>query len=179
MKRNMVVPTIIASGFTLRPFCHGDASSLQQNINNPKVARRVSNIPYPYTIERAHEWINAMESWIGTSSKRVDFAIDIDGDVVGSVAFINLDGHKAQVSYWLGEAYWGRGIITEAVQKLIAFGFEEMKLVRIFAYVYHHNKASMRVLEKAGFGCEGVHRKEWFKDGEYYDSHYYAVVSQG
>jgi len=172
------IPIITTDRFTLRPFRRPDAESLERNINNPQVARRVSNIPYPYTAGHARAWIDLMEKERARlpHAQRIDFVIDIDGEVAGSVAFINIDGHKAQVSYWLGESYWGRGIVTTAVKELVKFGFETLELVRIYAYTYHHNKASMKVLEKAGFEFEGVHKKEWLKDGTFYDSHFYAIV---
>jgi RimJ/RimL family protein N-acetyltransferase len=131
----------------------------------------------------AREWVRKTESWVTQDSKRVDFAIVIAHKVCGSVSFINIDGHKAQVSYWLTPALWGEGIAPEALSHLLAFGFDELGLVRIYAYVYTENKKSARVLEKAGFQFEGVHRKEWRKviDGEYkyFDSNYYAIVKEG
>lgn len=177
MRRNIPVPVIVTDSFTLRPFCHSDAESLQKHINNPKVAKRVTNIPFPYTLEHAHVWINSMESWISKSSTRVDFVIDINGEVVGSVAFINLELHKAQLSYWLAEDYWGKGIVPEAIKELVSFGFKELKLARIYGHVFPPNKASQRVLEKVGFEREAVIEKEWYRDGKLFDSYLYKKIN--
>jgi len=171
------IPIIETERFRLRPFYYTDVRSLRRNINHPDVARRVSNIPYPYTLSDAEAWLRLMERERQRGyENRLDFVIDINEEVAGSVAFINIDGHKAQVSYWLGKEYWGQGIMTEAVKKLVTFGFETLELKRIWAFTYHVNTASMQVLKKAGFKLEGIHEKEWFKDGQHYDSHVYAIV---
>ncbi|MFM2374580.1 MAG: hypothetical protein RLZZ234_575 [Candidatus Parcubacteria bacterium] len=176
------LPVIVAPRFTLRPFVEEDCESLQKAINDERVARKVTNIPFPYTLMHAREWIRKTESWVTADSKRVDFAIVVDGKVCGSVSFINIDGHKAQVSYWLTQNLWGKGIVPEALSHLLRFGFEEMGLVRIYAYVYTENTKSARVLEKAGFQFEGIHRKEWRKMIErkyqYFNSNYYAIVKE-
>ncbi len=183
MKRNIAVPTMKCHGFILRPFRKSDATSLQKAVNDPRVARDVTNIPYPYTMEHALAWVAQMEAFVTPCSRRVDFVIDIDGMVAGSVSFINLDPtqpHKAQISYWLASAYRRVGIMTQAVKALVTFGFEQMELVRIFGYVYAGNKASQGVLEKVGFIFEGVHQKEWYKviDGEahFFDASYYSII---
>ena len=183
MKRNIAVPMIMCDGFTLRPFVADDVQSLQKAVDDPTVARAVTNIPYPYTLRDAQRWISQMEVFVTPNSQRIDLVIDVEGNVAGSVSLINLDQtqpHKAQVSYWLASAYRRRGITTSALKELITFGFEKLQLVRIFAYVYAQNIASQGVLTKVGFTFEGVHTKEWYKviDGvEYFfDSHYYSIV---
>jgi RimJ/RimL family protein N-acetyltransferase len=182
MKMHEVVflPTLRGPGFILRPFEQSDDRSLHESLNDEKVARKVSHIPFPYTLSHAREWIKGTKKSVLDVSKRVDFAIDVEGMVVGSVAFINLDGHKAQVSYWIAPYMWGNGFAPDALRMLLKFGFEELKLVRIYAYVYSGNRASTRVLEKCGFVFEGTHRKEWRKiiDGEekFFDSNYYSII---
>lgn len=180
MNRNIKLPTITGGKFVLRPFHFSDAESLHASLNDPRVARKVSHIPYPYTLEHATAWVRKMEPKVLTTSKRIDFAIDVESRVVGSVAFINVDDHRAQVSYWLTPAHWGNGYMTEALGGLLQFGFDTLGLVRIFAYVYEGNTASARVLERSGFTYEGTHRKEWHKviDGEdvFFDSKYYSII---
>lgn len=180
MNRNIPLPIITGGRFVLRPFHFSDAESLQESLNDPRVARKVSHIPYPYTRQHADAWVRKMESRVGTKSTRIDFAIDVDSKVAGSVAFINVDDHRAQVSYWLSPAHWGNGYMTEALGSLLQFGFDTLGLVRIFAYVYENNTASARVLERSGFTYEGTHRKEWHRviDGEdvFFDSKYYSII---
>ncbi len=176
----MEVPTLVGSRFTLRPFSMDDVSSLTRHMNDDRVARKVTHIPFPYTEDHAKAWLQKTERWVREDATRVDLAIVVDGEVIGSVAFINLDGHKAQVSYWLTPSEWGKGIIPEALRMLVDFGFTVLQLERIYAYVYTENKASARVLTKCGFQFEGTHQKEWRKEidglARLFDSNYYAIV---
>lgn len=170
------LPVLSGRGFTLRAFRGNDAAeraSLVHHINSSHIADRVSNVPYPYTDAHAAAWIDRVTA--GTDP-RIDFVIDVDGEVAGSIAFINIDGHKAQMSYWLGEAYHGKGIMTEAVKMTVDFGQSVCGFVRIWGYIYAGNHKSQAVLKRAGFTLEGIRRKEWLKNGEYHDSHEYAIV---
>lgn len=176
----MPLPTLWGEGFLLRPYRASDVESLQRNINDKRVARDVSNIPFPYSIADARSWLELMQDSITPHSSRVDFVIDVDGEVAGSVAFINVDRHKAQVSAWVSPQYWRRGLSLNALRMLVQFGFETLGLVRIYAYHYTENRRTAGLLEKAGFRFEGVHEKEWLKviNGEVrlFDSNYYSIV---
>ena len=164
--------------FALRAFRPTDAPALEMQINSSRIAERVANVPSPYTRMHAESWISHLniEHAMHQYTRRMDFVIDVGGSLVGSVAFINIDGHKAQLSYWLGEAYQGRGIMAEAVRMAVAFGLRECGWKRIWAYTHDGNYASQSVLKRAGFELEGIHRKEWLKDGRYRDSWMYAIV---
>jgi RimJ/RimL family protein N-acetyltransferase len=149
-----------------------------RHINSSHIADRVSNIPHPYTVAHAKEWLAHLEEectkW--QYAHRIDFAIATNDVAVGSIAFINIDGHKAQMSYWLGEEFQGQGIMPEVLARVVEFGFTKLGLVRIWAYTWENNPASQHVLEKAGFVREGVHKKEWLKNGVYHDSVMYAII---
>jgi RimJ/RimL family protein N-acetyltransferase len=80
----------------------------------------------------------------------------------------------AELGYWLGEAYWRRGITTAAVRAVVQHGFDMLPLHRVEAYVYATNPASARVLEKAGFAFEGRLRRSVVKAGQVLDSLLYA-----
>lgn len=180
LEKPQKLPVLVGEGFILRPFSPTDDVSLQYHMNDDRVARDVTNIPFPYTIEHARQWISRTSAVATAESTRVDFAIAIAGEVVGSVAFISVDGHKAQVSMWVAPTHWGRGLATAALKLLIEFGFERLGLERITAYHYTENPKSGRVLEKAGFKFEGTHTKEWRKVingvSRLYDSNHYSIV---
>lgn len=164
--------------FRLRAFRESDINALVTHINSSHIADRVSNVPHPYTLRHAKEWLTRLdeERTKHHFAHRIDFAVDVGGEAVGSIAFINLDGHKAQVSSWIGGAFQGKGIMSEALRLLADFGFSVCGFTRIWAYTWENNPASQRILEKAGFVKEGVHRKEWLKNGVYHDSVMYAMV---
>ena len=160
----------------LRPWRTGDEASLVKYANNRNIWRNVRDrFPYPYTLEHALTWIEL--------SKRVkpvtNFAIVVDGAAVGGIGLILKDdiySRSAEIGYWLGEEFWGRGIVTEAVRALTDWAFLNFDLCRIYAGVFEWNPGSMRVLEKAGYQLEARLRKRVTKDGQTIDELIYAVV---
>ncbi len=105
------------------------------------------------------------------------FAIREGDSLIGSVGFDGLqEGHTAEIGYWLGRAWWSRGIMTAVVGKACEHAIARWQLVRITAHVFESNIASARVLEKNGFELEGVLRKHYRKDGRFLDSRLFALV---
>lgn len=163
--------------FTLRPLKKGDEESLAKNINNKKIYQATLRIPYPYTLKNADKWINeCLKEYTKEKPKELVWVIDINSEVCGSIGLEKIEGHKAEIGFWLAEKCWNKGIMTEAVKRLTEFGFKKLKLRRIYAYVFLFNKASMRVLEKAGFEKEGLLRKDVEKDGRLMDDYIFAKV---
>lgn len=174
----------------LKPFDQKYASSLQMALNDPKIAHQVSHIPFPYEILHAIQWIDGRSSIVIDTSKRVDFIIIriIDGVevVAGSVAFIEMHesrakNHMAQVSMWVSSVFEGQGIATAALKKLIAFGFEELKLHKIHGYAHPENSGSIAVMKKAGMNHEATIVDDWVReiDGEEYlaDSYICSIIN--
>lgn len=165
---------------TLRPLKISDAGSIAELANNPKIAMRLRNVfPSPYSPSDAEKFITLL---IRPDYGEVVRGIDFDGVVVGAIG-IKL-GEKgevcqrtAEVGYWLGEPYWGRGIVTDVVRAFTDHVFERTELLRISANVFDGNFASCRVLEKAGFQKEGVMRAYVEKNEEILDAHLYAKLS--
>ena len=81
---------------------------------------------------------------------------------------------SAEVGYWLSEQYWGRGIVTAALTAITDYSFKHFKLTRVFAFPFARNNASIRVLEKAGYTCEGLLRRSAIKEGVVLDQFMYA-----
>ena len=160
---------------TLRDYQPADKTKLVLLANNQNVSRYlVDTFPYPYTQQDA-DW------WIATGSKAnnaVTKVIQDRGEFVGSVGIMPQTGwrnHIAEIGYWLGEAYWGRGIATEALAIMTDYATSDLKYKKLFAPVLEPNKASMRVLEKCGYQLEGILKHEVFKDGKYFDIYHYAA----
>jgi RimJ/RimL family protein N-acetyltransferase len=164
------------TGFILRGWFDGDEESLQQHANNPKVSTYLlDRFPYPYTINDADKWVTYMQH----QKKQTNFAIAIDGQVCGGIAIdlmIDANSKAGEIGYWLGEPYWGRGIVTEAVKLLTEYAFKNLDVIRVQAGVFGQNAASMRVLEKAGYIKEGIMRKAIIKNGNVMDKHMYAIL---
>lgn len=177
----MKPPTIRTDKFILRSFKKGDEKSLKKNINNRKISRNTLAVPYPYTFKNAVDWVSRNLKEIKKKNPgMLNFVIEIEGEVAGSVGFHDINDFKAELGYWLAEKYWGRGIMTEAVKMVTKFAFGKLGLTRIYARVPSFNRGSMRVLEKAGYKFEGVLRKNvCVKRGgskRFVDDHIFAKV---
>ena len=161
---------------TVRSWRAGDAASLARHANNRKIWRNLRDrFPHPYTPADAEAFLRSV---IGTTPE-TNFAITVDGVAVGGIGLtLAEDIHRrtAELGYWLGEEYWGRGIASAAVRAITDYAFTHHDLVRIWAGVFEWNPASMRVLEKAGYTREATLRKSAFKDGEIVDEVIFAVV---
>jgi len=163
----------------VREWMRGDEPSLVRHANNRKVWRNLrDSFPHPYMMSDATRWIDrATRALRGTV-----FAICVDGFAVGAIGLTRRDDvnrHSAEIGYWLGEEFWNQGIATQAVRTVTAYGFEALSLYRIFAEVFEWNRASMRVLEKAGYQAEGRLRKNAVKDGKLIDQILYAITVPG
>lgn len=162
--------------FRLRPWQPGDEASLAYHANNPKIWRNVRDrFPHPYTRADAEGWIAIASA----NTPLTNFAIDVDGAAVGGIGVMlqeDVSRKSAEIGYWLGEAYWGRGIVTAAVRAMTDYAFATFDLCRLYANVFEWNPASMRVLEKAGYEFEGRRRKSAFKEGQIIDEMIYAII---
>ena len=167
---------LYGTGFILRGWFDGDEESLQKHADNPNVSTYLlDRFPYPYTINDADKWVTYMQH----QKILTNFAIAIDGQVCGGIAvdlIIDANSKAAEIGYWLGEPYWGKGIITEAVKLLTDYTFKTLDVIRVQAGVFGQNAASMRVLEKAGYVKEGIMRNAIIKNGEVMDKHVYAIL---
>ena len=161
---------------TLRPWRVGDEASLVRYADNRNVWRNLKDrFPYPYTAADADAWIRLA----GSETPATSFAIVVDGAAVGGVG-IELGNdvfrRSAEIGYWLGEPFWGRGIATEALRAMTAYAFEHFDICRLEAGVFDWNPASARVLEKSGYTLEGRARLGVVKDGRICDRLLYALV---
>jgi RimJ/RimL family protein N-acetyltransferase len=158
----------------VRDWRPGDRASLLRVANNRNVWRNLTHMfPHPYTAADADAWL----SIVATKTPPTHWAIEVRGEAVGGIGISPGEGiyaKTAQFGYWLGEPYWGRGIMTAAVRTTTAHVFGNFDLARLEAPVFAWNPASMRVLEKCGFAKEGLLRKSIYKDGELIDAVLYA-----
>ncbi len=165
--------------YRIRDWMNDDAHSLAQYANNRNIAKWLRDrFPYPYTMSDARAFLAAVE----VLSPRTTFAIATNDEAIGGIGLeFGVDIHRftAELGYWLGEPFWGQGIMTDAVRHLTAWAFGSLEIYRIYAAVFAGNQASVRVLEKAGFQCEGRLRASVFKDGRVLDQFLYARIKGG
>lgn len=159
--------------FILRPWHADDADDLVRYADNPEIAKNLRDaFPHPYTMENA-------VSFIGMASKSPSiFAIEIEGHACGGIGLHpqqDIYRLNAEMGYWLGQPFWGHGIITEAIARMVEFGFAHLPVDRIFAIPFGSNTASQRVLEKNGFVLEAHLYHTIIKNGKLEDELIYAV----
>lgn len=159
----------------LRPWHLNDAEHLAEIANNSNIAKFMMNqFPHPYTLENANAFINMASA---NTPKNI-LAIDLNGKAIGGIGtHLQSDVYckNAELGYWLGEDYWGKGYITKAVQLMIEYAFKSFEIERIFAKPFGSNKASQKVLEKSGFVLEAQLSKTIYKNNVYEDELIYAV----
>lgn len=166
--------------FTLRPWQRTDAEAVAEAADNPRIAANLRNaFPSPYTLADA-EWF--VEDCIARGEERqLSRAIIIEGKAAGSIGvFVKDDVYEksAELGYWLAEACWGRGVMTEAVRQICREAFDRFDILRVFAEPFADNRGSRRVLEKAGFTCEGTMRNGVFKNGRVHSYCMYALLRE-
>lgn len=172
------MPIIKSKKFILRPYRKGDEKAVFKHVNDKIISRNTATIPYPYPFKKAEEWVEVnLERNKKGNKENIVWAIEIDGEVSGTIGLHHITKeHKAEVGYWLGRQFWGRGIMTEAVKLVTKFGFEKLKLRRIYGHVYLFNEPSKKVLEKSGYKFEGIIKKESKKGKKYLDAYLLAKV---
>lgn len=162
----------------IREWKLSDASSLAQAVSNLNVQNNLRDgLPYPYNENDAVEFINAMMP--ADKNDVFAFAIECDGKAIGSIGVFrqqNIHRRTAELGYYIDEDYWGKGIATQAVKQMCRYVFKNSDILRIFAEPFSKNIASCRVLEKAGFQCEGTLRSNAVKCGEVCDMKMYSLI---
>jgi RimJ/RimL family protein N-acetyltransferase len=162
----------------IRQWQNEDLTQLTALANNIHIWNNLRNyFPNPYTETEGLAWLEKATVEVPL----VNMAICLNEDVVGGIGLIlNTDVYikSAEISYWIGEPYWGMGIATEAIRQMIEYCFYYFDIVRLYAEVFENNKASMRALEKNGFYLEGVRRKSVFKNDLLMDDYIWVKLRQ-
>jgi RimJ/RimL family protein N-acetyltransferase len=165
------------NGLRLRSLRPEDAPSLARYANDVDVWRNLRDaFPHPYGVEHATRFIEDVAS--GDEGALV-LGLEVDGAIVGVCGAYPQDdvyARSAEVGYWLGRQFHGRGLATQALRALTDHVFATLDVARLFAGVFAWNPASARVLEKCGYVREGVLRSSVMKDGQLIDSYLYAKV---
>jgi ribosomal-protein-alanine N-acetyltransferase len=170
--------TLHGSLCTVRPWRMSDVDAVVRHANNINVARQLRDrFPHPYLRTNAHAFLKAATK----ADEPSNLAIDVDGEAAGAIGYVagtDVERYSAEVGYWLGEPFWGRGIVTEALVLLTRHLFGTPNMLRLFALPFADNAASARVLEKAGYVREGILRASSVKYGQPRDQAIYAAVNR-
>lgn len=163
--------------YKLREWRMSDAESLAVNANNINIWNNLRDFfPYPYSVKDGEEFIAMISN---KPKPATNLAIEVDKEAVGGIGIVlNSDVERitAEIGYWLGEKYWGRGIMTSIVKEMTDYVFANFPVIKIYAPVFDFNAPSQRVLEKAGFKKEAILKQAAIKNGRIIDLHYYGLI---
>lgn len=170
-------PALQTRRLVLRGFTMADVPAVQRLANDPDVARNTLNIPHPYTNQDAEDWITSHPDQL-QRGESVTYAVTTPADgVVGAVGLILETEHaRAELGYWVGRPYWGRGYATEAARAVVEWGFRSLDLHRIHASHFPRNPASGQVLRKLGMRHEGSLRQHVKKWDEFLDLERFGLL---
>lgn len=174
----MSLPVLETARLLLRAPADRDIPALVKLAGAREVAATTLRIPHPYTEADAGEFLLACREG-RARGERILFAICRGEDMIGMVGLEIQPKHShAELGYWIGVPYWGKGYCTEAARAVLEFGFGTLKLHRIYAGHFRGNDASRRVLDKLGMQHEGCAREHVEKWGKFLDVENYALLAE-
>jgi RimJ/RimL family protein N-acetyltransferase len=170
----MIVPEIETARLNLRAFTEADIPELLSLIGAREIAATTLRIAHPYTEQNAMDFLAKTRDedkiWLAITQRA-------DGRLCGGVGLmLDLEHERAELGYWVGVPYWGKGYATEAAQAMVQYGFDALELNRILASCMSHNSASGKILVKLGMlyeGCQREHQRKW---GEFVDVDCYGIL---
>jgi ribosomal-protein-alanine N-acetyltransferase len=180
-------PIVTTTRLMIRPMHPQDAPSMAQNANDPLITKYMRlTFPDPYTLESADGWINMnlalpyQEAF--AVCERSSPEVVIGG--IGLKPGADVSAHTAEVGFWIGQSYWGRGYTTEVLEAFTKWSFqsyekEGQRIRRLWGCVFSGNVASMRCFEKCGYAKEGVMKDHCEKHRQVYDQHLFGLTKSG
>jgi RimJ/RimL family protein N-acetyltransferase len=145
------IPVLKTERLVLRALCQRDVPVIVQLAGDRRVAENTARIPHPYTAADAEGLLAS----INQKRSETVFALELDGALIG-MSGLDPRTNGAELGYWLGVPFWGRGYATEAVRAVIDYGFGALGYEVLHSGARVSNPASRRVLEKCGFQWSGV-----------------------
>jgi RimJ/RimL family protein N-acetyltransferase len=165
----------------LRAYRDDDIPGLVEHINDEAITRFTIHIPHPYGENDALDFLQKNSKWYeeGTSYN-LAIVRRKDDRVIGGIGLMNIEKqfHHAEIGYWLGKKYWGKGVTSRCVRAMVRLGFERLGLQRISAVIFSPNERSRKVLEKCGFVHEGTMRDRYVLDGKPVDGEIFSIISR-
>ena len=170
-------PSLRTQRLLLRPFSINDAPDVQRLAGDRDVAANVRDIPHPYEDGLAEEWIGTHKERFERGEIIFAIALRDTNRLIGTIGLlIDRKDENAELGFWIGKPYWGKGYCTEAANELVRYGFDKQGLNRIHAFHLSRNPASGRVLQKVGMRREGCLRQSIKKWGVFEDVEVYSIL---
>lgn len=172
-------PVIETERLILRRITNDDANEIFELRSNPETMKYIPR-PLVKTTEDALEHVAMIEEKIVTNVG-INWGITLKGNskVLGIIGYYRIqpENHRAEIGYMLFPDFHGKGIISEALKRLIAYGFDDLKLHSIEAVIDPENAASEKVLQKCGFVKEAHLKEAEFYEGKFLDKVIYSLLN--
>ena len=163
----------------LRPLTTTDAPLFQTLVSAREIADTMIAIPYPYPEGEAAKYV-AKQITEFKAGQSFAFAIALKSEQsfcgVIEIRAIEQEHSQAELSFWLAPRVWGQGYMSEALNPVLQFSFEALKLNRLYAHHMVRNPGSGKVLQKNGFLEEGILRQRVYKWGVFEDVKLWAIL---
>ncbi|WP_347861816.1 GNAT family N-acetyltransferase [Salimicrobium sp. PL1-032A] len=162
---------------TLRPYTIKDAAEVSALADDKEIADRTF-VPHPYTVEDAKAWISTHAEGIEKGSFYPLAMIDKKSKELTGTMTLRVNGkhRNGELAYWVGQPFWGKGLASEAAQRITDFAFDDLGLERIWGRALSDNEPSQKVMKNVGLLYEGVMRHEVLHDGEFKDTYMYGMI---
>lgn len=157
----------------IRPIEEDDLDFLRRQVNDPRIWRSIGR-SRPVNRESEREFYET----VVCGDETVNLLIVADSTPVGTISFnsIERESRRAELGYWIAPEHQQNGYGTDAVERIVTYGFDQLGFHKVEARVFGFNEPSQRLLESIGFTREGVLRDEVFVDGAFHDAAWYGVL---
>ena len=173
-------PPLETERLLLKPLAVNDLDFVYQHFSDPAIYRYLVDEEPVSTCIQAQEIVDFYAQPMGKSYNRWVLVLKSEARAIGTCGYHLWDKrhHRAEIGYDLAQASWQQGFMTEALETVLSFGFDEMALNRVGAMVHPENEASLRLLAKLGFQMEGLLRDYYYQDGRFYDHWLLTLLKQ-
>jgi len=163
----------------LRTLKFSDVETIRRFAKDRKITKYTFVIPPPFTKEQTQAFIKKTKKERRKGNSYY-FGVEFkeNGRLIGMINLVKIDqkNKNAEIGFWLGGKYQGKGLAKESLNLILDFGFKKLKLKRIEARVFHKNKPAQKLLEKTGFKLEGRLRKKTFFKNQWFDDLIYGIL---
>lgn len=173
-----LIPTLLTERLILRPFALSDAKEVYEAMNDPEIYLTTLNIPKPYTLDIAQNWIRSHQGYFIEKGLLTLAAVCKESmELVGSFSIsVDKKNNMGEIGYWIRKKSWNKGYGTEGAFEIIHYGFKEAKLNKIIGRHFNNNPQSGQIMVKCGMKKEGLHKEALYKEGYYHDVVYYSIL---
>jgi [ribosomal protein S5]-alanine N-acetyltransferase len=172
-------PELKAKRLTLRQVDEADAAAYYRELSALPHTSSWTDGLESQSVESARSAIRSYNNYFKRAKTVIPWVlVSRGGTFAGFVKLFDIQYRsKAEIGYWLSKPLWGKGLMTEALEAVVAFAFGPLGLHRIYAITHPDNRASQKVLEKVGFTKEGVLRMHTRRQDKWGDSIIYGLLN--